>query len=148
MSPWDAVLIGVSGIAIVPGITRSGSTILAPWRIKERGRSVFAGIAHRRANVFGTMGLFKSGDLVHGFYPTILLEPTAFFSGIFAITVFIKLLMQLKTFIIWFYYCYLHFNSHCHTAAAFKGFRKCRNFNISLRKSLRQVRKQFMASKS
>ncbi|MGI6328687.1 MAG: undecaprenyl-diphosphate phosphatase [Dethiobacteria bacterium] len=114
MSPWDAVLIGVfQGIAIVPGITRSGSTILgALWRGLKKEEAIRFSFLLALPAIAGAMfleilGLFKSGDLVHGFLSYNFIGAlTAFFSGIFAITVFIKLLMKEKFYYL-AYYCWL-----------------------------------------
>ena len=114
MSSWDAVLIGVfQGIAIVPGITRSGSTILgALWRGLKKEEAIrfsflLALPAIAGASFLEILGLFKSGELVNGFLSYNFLGAlTAFFSGIFAITVFIKLLMKEKFYYL-AYYCWI-----------------------------------------
>ena len=114
MSPWDAVLVGVfQGIAIIPGITRSGSTILgALWRGLKREEAIrfsflLALPAIAGASFLELMDLYKSGDLVNGFLSyTFWGALTAFLSGIFAINVFIKLLMKEKFYYL-AYYCWL-----------------------------------------
>mgnify|MGYP001025027451 CR=1 FL=1 len=114
MSPWDAALVGVfQGIAIIPGITRSGSTILgALWRGLKREEAIrfsflLALPAIAGASFLELMDLYKSGDLVNGFLSyTFWGALTAFLSGIFAINVFIKLLMKEKFYYL-AYYCWL-----------------------------------------
>ena len=113
MSPWDAVLIGVfQGIAIIPGISRSGSTILgALWRGLRKEEAVRFSFLLALPAIAGAsfleLGLSGSGELVNGFLSYNLLAAlTAFFSGIFAITVFIKLLIKDKFYFL-AYYCWL-----------------------------------------
>ncbi len=114
MSPWDAVLIGVfQGIAIIPGISRSGSTILgALWRGLRKEEAVrfsflLALPAIAGASFLEILDLPGSGELVNGFLSYNLLAAlTAFFSGIFAITVFIKLLIKDKFYFL-AYYCWI-----------------------------------------
>lgn len=114
MNPWDAVLIGVfQGIAIIPGISRSGSTIMgALWRGLKREVAIrysflLALPAIAGASFSEVLNLFESGGLGNGFLPHYFLAAfIAFLSGIFAINVFIKLLIRGKFYYI-AYYCWL-----------------------------------------
>ena len=111
MNAWDAVLIGVfQGIAIIPGISRSGSTIMgALWRGLRRESAIrysflLALPAIAGASFLEILSLFQNGGLENVFLPYHFLAAfIAFLSGIFAIHVFIKLLVRGK-----FYYiaCY------------------------------------------
>lgn len=112
MKIQDALLIGVfQGIAIIPGITRSGSTILgALWRGLDRETAirysfllalpVIAGATVLEIKDF----LLITADLTV-FYPYLLAMFIAFISGIFAIRYFIKLLRENRFHYI-AYYCW------------------------------------------
>ncbi|RJX24682.1 MAG: undecaprenyl-diphosphate phosphatase [Dethiobacter sp.] len=112
MNIWDAVVIGIfQGIAIIPGITRSGSTILgALCRGLNRDTAIrysflLALPAIAGATILELRNLLKFVESPEFFFPNVLAMLTAFFSGILAITVFINLLKRGKFHYI-AYYCW------------------------------------------
>lgn len=112
MEIQDALLIGIfQGIAIIPGITRSGSTILgALWRGLDRETAVrysflLALPVIAGATVLEMKDFFKVTTDPALFYPYLLATFTAFISGIFAINFFIKLLKESRFHYI-AYYCW------------------------------------------
>ncbi|NMB35404.1 MAG: undecaprenyl-diphosphate phosphatase [Firmicutes bacterium] len=112
MEVEDALLIGIcQGIAIIPGITRSGSTILgALWRGLDRETAVrysflLALPVIAGATVLEMKDFFKITTDPVLFYPYLLAMFTAFISGVFAINFFIKLLNASRFHYI-AYYCW------------------------------------------
>jgi undecaprenyl-diphosphatase len=113
MSIWDALIIGIfQGIAIIPGITRSGSTILgALWRGLNRETAIrysflLALPAIAGATLLELRDLLKLGGRPELLLSNILAMLTAFISGILAITIFINLLKRGKFHYIT-YYCWI-----------------------------------------
>ncbi|NLJ55650.1 MAG: undecaprenyl-diphosphate phosphatase [Firmicutes bacterium] len=112
MKVTDALIIGLfQGIAIIPGITRSGSTILgALWRGLDRETAVrysfllalpvIAGATLLEMKDF--LGVTANLKII---YPYLVATLVAFISGIFAITLFIKLLNEGR-FYYMAYYCW------------------------------------------
>jgi undecaprenyl-diphosphatase len=116
MTIWDAVIIGIfQGIAIIPGITRSGSTILgALWRGLNMETAVRYSFLMALPAILGATfyELYKLFGLEGAteFFPstvsfTLLAMLAAFLSGIFAITIFINLLKKGKFYYL-AYYCW------------------------------------------
>ena len=109
----DALVIGIfQGIAIIPGISRSGSTILgALWRGLERETAVRYSFLLAIPAIAGA-ALIESQDILDNIGsitlagPNILAMLTAFVSGIFAIRIFINLLKWGKFNYI-AYYCWI-----------------------------------------
>ncbi len=113
MKVQDALVIGVcQGIAIIPGISRSGSTILgALWRGLNRDTAVKYSFLLALPAIGGAT-LLELGDLLKLEKSAELLQPSllamliAFISGVFALIVFIKLLKRGKFHYI-AYYCWI-----------------------------------------
>lgn len=112
MKIQDALLIGIfQGIAIIPGITRSGSTILgALWRGLNRETAIrysflLALPVTAGATLLELKDFFKVTANLELFYPYLLAMLTAFISGVLAITFFIKLLREGR-FHYMAYYCW------------------------------------------
>ncbi|NMB41328.1 MAG: undecaprenyl-diphosphate phosphatase [Firmicutes bacterium] len=108
----DAVIIGIfQGIAIIPGITRSGTTILgALWRGLNKDTAIkysffLALPAIAGATLLEIKDLLKIGENAEFLGPNILATFIAFISGVFAITVFVNLLKKGKFYYI-AYYCW------------------------------------------
>lgn len=109
----DALVIGIfQGIAIIPGISRSGSTILgALWRGLERETAVRYSFLLAIPAIAGA-ALIESQDILDNIGsialagPNILAMLTAFVSGIFAIKIFVNLLNRGKFNYI-AYYCWI-----------------------------------------
>ena len=112
MKPLDALWVGLlQGIAIIPGISRSGSTITAAlWRKLDRATAVRYSFMLAAPVIFGAT-LLESRTLFAGGLESTLLwsyaagTAAAFFTGILAIKVFIRLLQQHK-FHYFAYYCW------------------------------------------
>ncbi len=108
----DALFIGIfQGIAIIPGITRSGSTILgALWRGLDRDTAIRYSFLLALPVIAGAT-LLELKDFIKIavdltlFYPYLLAMFTAFISGIFAIHFFIRLLKESRFHYI-AYYCW------------------------------------------
>jgi len=113
MTVWDAVTIGIfQGIAIIPGITRSGSTILgALWKGLNRETAVKYSFLLALPAIAGATFLeflewLKTGGSSEFLITNLLATIVAFISGVFAITVFIKLLERGKFYYL-AYYCWI-----------------------------------------
>jgi undecaprenyl-diphosphatase len=113
MTAWDAVTIGIfQGIAIIPGITRSGSTILgALWKGLNRETAVRYSFLLALPAIAGATFLeflewLKTGGSSEFLITNFLATIVAFISGVFAITVFIKLLERGKFYYL-AYYCWI-----------------------------------------
>lgn len=113
MGSADALIIGVfQGIAIIPGISRSGSTILgALWRGLNRETAVkysflLAIPAIAGATLLEIKDLLKSGGHTALTGPNLFAMLVAFISGILALTLFINLLKRGKFHYI-AYYCWI-----------------------------------------
>ena len=112
MKIQDALVIGLfQGIAIIPGITRSGSTILgALWRGLDRETAVRYSFLLALPVIAGAT-LFELKDFLRVttdleiIYPYLVATLVAFISGIFAITLFVKLLKEGR-FYYMAYYCW------------------------------------------
>ncbi|MGI5823131.1 MAG: undecaprenyl-diphosphate phosphatase [Dethiobacteria bacterium] len=112
MNARDALIIGLfQGIAIIPGITRSGSTILgALWRGLDRETAVRYSFLLALPVIAGAT-LLEMKDFLGAtanlvvFYPYLVATLVAFIAGIFAITLFIKLL-NAGRFYYMAYYCW------------------------------------------
>ncbi len=112
MSPVDALFIGLAqGIAIIPGISRSGSTIAgAVFRGLEPGSAIrysfmlsapaIAGAALWELRGFSFAGMGNEMLLSYAISGAV-----AFFSGVLAIKIFINLLKE-KKFHYFAYYCW------------------------------------------
>jgi len=108
----DALLIGLlQGVAIIPGISRSGATITAAiWRGLDRDLAVRYSFMISIPVILGAT-LLEAKDLaVAGFEQTLLTNyfiggAVAFLSGVMAIKTFIKLLKERK-FDYFAYYCW------------------------------------------
>lgn len=112
MQPLDALWIGLlQGIAVIPGISRSGSTITAAlWRGLDRATAVRYSFMLAAPVIFGATLLEVKDMIKIGIERTMLLQYTAgtaaaFIFGILAIRVFIHLLQQ-KKFHYFAYYCW------------------------------------------
>ncbi len=112
MKPLDALWIGLlQGIAMIPGISRSGSTITAAlWRGLDRATAVRYSFMLAAPVIFGATLLEVKDMIKAGIEKTMLLEYTAgtvaaFIFGILAIRLFIHLLQQ-KKFHYFAYYCW------------------------------------------
>ncbi len=110
MKPLDAVLIGLlQAFAIIPGISRSGTTILASlWRGLNRDAAVRYSFMLSVPIIFGATVVEAKGLLASGLENTMLLNYAvgtfiAFLSGIFAIKIFIKMLSGSKFYYFAFY---------------------------------------------
>ncbi len=113
MYALDALVIGIfQGIAIIPGISRSGSTILGSLlRGLDRETAIrysflLALPAIAGATFLEFWELLGSGERVEYLYPYLLATVVAFVSGIFAIRLFIGLLKR-RRFFYFSYYCWL-----------------------------------------
>ena len=112
MKPLDALWIGLlQGVAIIPGISRSGSTITAAlWRKLDRATAVRYSFMLAAPVIFGAT-LLESRALFTGELESALLwsyaagTVTAFITGVLAIKIFIHLLQQHK-FHFFAYYCW------------------------------------------
>ncbi|MDO9536352.1 MAG: undecaprenyl-diphosphate phosphatase [Bacillota bacterium] len=112
MTAWDAVTIGIfQGIAIIPGITRSGSTILgALWKGLNRETAVRYSFLLALPAIAGATFLefwdwVQLGGSSEFMTVNFLAAIIAFISGVFAIKVFIKLLERGKFYYL-AYYCW------------------------------------------
>jgi undecaprenyl-diphosphatase len=113
MRPVDALWVGLlQGFAILPGISRSGSTITAAlWRGLDRATAVRYSFMLTAPVIFGAT-LLEVRDMVRvGVEKAALLNyavggMVAFFAGVVAIRVFINLLKQQK-FHYFAYYCWI-----------------------------------------
>ncbi|MGI6307864.1 MAG: undecaprenyl-diphosphate phosphatase [Dethiobacteria bacterium] len=112
MKIQDALVIGIfQGIAIIPGITRSGSTILgALWRGLDRETAVrysfiLALPVIAGATLLELKDFLKVTANLEIIYPYIVATLVAFISGVFAITLFVKLLEEGR-FYYMAYYCW------------------------------------------
>lgn len=113
MKPIDAVLIGLlQAFAIIPGISRSGTTILtALWRGLDRGAAVRFSFMLSAPVILGATLVEAKELLTTGLESAMLLNYlagtfVAFFSGVFAIKLFIKMLSGSK-FHYFAYYCWV-----------------------------------------
>ena len=111
MQPLDALWIGLlQGIAIIPGLSRSGSTITAAlWRKLDRATAVRYSFMLAAPVILGGTILEIKDMIGTGIENAMLLQYTAgmaaaFIFGILAIKVFIHLLQQNK-FQYFAYYC-------------------------------------------
>lgn len=112
MQPGDALWIGLlQGIAVIPGISRSGSTITAAlWRGLDRATAVRYSFMLAAPVIFGATMLEIKNMIGEGIERALLLEYTAgtvaaCIFGILAIRLFIRLLQQRK-FHYFAYYCW------------------------------------------
>ncbi|HPZ11115.1 MAG TPA: undecaprenyl-diphosphate phosphatase [Bacillota bacterium] len=112
MRPIDALWIGLlQGIAVIPGISRSGSTITAAlWRGLERATAVRYSFMLAAPVILGATLLEIKEMFSAGIEKTLLLDyaagtVTAFICGVLAIRLFIRLLQQ-KKFHYFAYYCW------------------------------------------
>lgn len=112
MKIYDAALVGlVQGFAVLPGISRSGSTILAAlWRGMDQETAIRYSFMLSVPVIFGLTVLELKEIFTAGMDQVMLLNYTAgglvaFVSGIFAIKVFIRLLSKQK-FHYFAYYCW------------------------------------------
>ncbi len=113
MKPVDALWIGLlQGIAVIPGISRSGSTITAAlWRGLDRATAVRYSFMLAAPVIFGAT-LLEVKDLFTGGLEGALLwsyavgAAVACVTGVVAIKVFIRLLQERK-FHYFAYYCWL-----------------------------------------
>ncbi|NMD41702.1 MAG: undecaprenyl-diphosphate phosphatase [Firmicutes bacterium] len=113
MRPADALWIGLlQGIAVIPGISRSGSTITAAlWRGLDRATAVRYSFMLAAPVIFGA-ALLELKDLFTGGIEGALLlsysagAAAACITGILAIKFFIRLLQQRK-FHYFAYYCWI-----------------------------------------
>ena len=112
LSLLDGLFIGLcQGIAVIPGISRSGATIFAslfrgmPRRLAIQFSFLLALPAIGGAAFIEAWDLFRVGGVTSYFSAYILAAVVAFITGIFAIKVFIKLLNDGK-FRYFAYYCW------------------------------------------
>lgn len=112
MQPLDALWVGLlQGIAVIPGISRSGSTITAAlWRGLDRATAVRYSFMLAAPVIFGATLLEVKDMIKVGVERTLLLDYTAgtvaaCICGILAIRLFIHLLQQ-KKFHYFAYYCW------------------------------------------
>ncbi len=112
MKPLDAVLIGLlQAFAIVPGISRSGTTILtALWRGLDRDAAVRFSFMLSAPVILGATLVEAKELLATGMESAMLFNYlagtlVAFISGVFAIKLFIKMLSGSK-FHYFAYYCW------------------------------------------
>ncbi len=113
MQPLDALWVGLlQGIAVIPGISRSGSTITAAlWRGLDRPTAVRYSFMLAAPVIFGATLLEIKDMIREGIEKTLLLDYTAgtiaaCAFGILAIRLFIHLLQQ-KKFHYFAYYCWV-----------------------------------------
>ncbi|NLA04818.1 MAG: undecaprenyl-diphosphate phosphatase [Firmicutes bacterium] len=113
MKPVDALWVGLlQGIAIIPGISRSGSTITAAlWRGLDRNTAVRYSFMLAAPVIFGATLLEVKELITVGMDLSLLWSYTAataaaFVTGVLAIKVFIRLLQQRK-FHYFVYYCWV-----------------------------------------
>ena len=109
---WDGLFVGLcQGIAVIPGISRSGATIFAslfrgmPRRLAIKFAFLLSLPAIGGAALIEAWDLIRVGDIPSYFSAYVLAAIVAFISGIFAIKVFIKLLNDGK-FHYFAYYCW------------------------------------------
>jgi len=112
MQPGDALWVGLlQGIAIIPGISRSGSTITAAlWRGLDRATAVRYSFMLAAPVIFGATLLELKGLITGGlesalFWSYAAGTAAAFVAGILAIKIFIRLLQEQK-FHYFAYYCW------------------------------------------
>jgi undecaprenyl-diphosphatase len=112
MKPLDALLIGLlQAFAIIPGISRSGTTILtALWRGLDRDSAVRFSFMLSAPVILGATlveakGMFTTGLESAMLFNYLVGTLVAFISGIFAIKVFIRMLSGSK-FHYFAYYCW------------------------------------------
>ncbi len=113
MSIKDAALVGLlQGLAIIPGISRSGSTILASiWRGLDRNNAIKYSFMLSAPVIFGATILESRELFLVGLDRAMLFNYlsgglVAFISGVFAIKTFIRLLRGDK-FYYFAYYCWV-----------------------------------------
>lgn len=113
MKPVDALWVGLlQGIAIIPGISRSGSTITAAlWRGLDRNTAIRYSFMLAAPVIFGATLLEVKELITVGMDLSLLWSYTAataaaFVTGVLAIKVFIRLLQQRK-FHYFVYYCWV-----------------------------------------
>lgn len=109
----DALWVGLlQGVAIIPGISRSGATIIAAlWRGLDRDTAVRYSFMLSAPVIFGATVLELKGLLAGGPERELLLQYAAggfvsFLAGVAAIKVFINFLRQRK-FHLFAYYCWV-----------------------------------------
>lgn len=112
MKPIDAVLIGLlQAFAIIPGISRSGTTILTSlWRGLDRGAAIRFSFMLSAPVILGATLVEAKGLLTTGLESAMLFNYlagtlVAFVSGVFAIKLFIKMISGTK-FHYFAYYCW------------------------------------------
>jgi len=112
IKPHDALLIGLlQAFAIIPGISRSGTTILtALWRGLDRDSAIRFSFMLSAPVIFGATLVEAKELLTTGLESTMLVNylagtMIAFVSGVFAIKVFIRMLSAGK-FHYFAYYCW------------------------------------------
>lgn len=113
MQPGDALWIGLlQGIAVIPGISRSGSTITAAlWRGLDRATAVRYSFMLAAPVIFGAT-LLEIKEIITGGIESAQLwsyaagTAAALVAGILAIKIFIRLLQQQK-FHYFVYYCWV-----------------------------------------
>jgi len=112
LSIWDGVFVGAcQGVAIIPGISRSGTTIFAAlFRGMDRKTAIKYSFllslpAIGGAALLEALELFRGGSIPDGFFVYVVAAILAFVSGVFAIKVFINFLNQGK-FHYFSYYCW------------------------------------------
>jgi undecaprenyl-diphosphatase len=112
MQPVDALWIGLlQGIAVIPGISRSGSTITtALWRGLDRATAVRYSFMLSAPVIFGATLLEIKDMFAAGIEKTLLLDyaagtVAACICGVLAIRLFVRLLQQQK-FHYFAYYCW------------------------------------------
>lgn len=112
MQPVDALWIGLlQGIAVIPGISRSGSTITAAlWRGLDRATAVRYSFMLAAPVIFGATLLEIKDMFAAGIEKTLLLDyaagtVAACICGVLAIRLFVRLLQQQK-FHYFAYYCW------------------------------------------
>ena len=113
MKPVDALWIGLlQGVAIIPGISRSGSTITAAlWRGLDRNTAIRYSFMLAAPVIFGATLLEVKELIAVGMESARLWSYTAatavaFATGVVAIKIFIRLLQQ-KKFHYFAYYCWI-----------------------------------------
>jgi undecaprenyl-diphosphatase len=113
MQPKDALWVGLlQGFAVIPGISRSGSTITAAlWRGLDRATAVRYSFMLAAPVIFGATLLEVREMVALGIERAALLNYiagglAAFLAGVVAIKVFIKVLKQQK-FNYFAYYCWI-----------------------------------------
>lgn len=112
MQPVDALWIGLlQGIAVIPGISRSGSTITAAlWRGLDRATAVRYSFMLSAPVIFGATLLEMKDMFAAGIEKTLLLDyaagtVAACICGVLAIRLFVRLLQHQK-FHYFAYYCW------------------------------------------